>query len=403
MFSDFDKSAMQRALELAARGLETTDPNPRVGCVIAHGERVIGEGWHERPGEAHAEVAALRVAREDPAGATVYVTLEPCSHFGRTPPCINALISARVRRVVFAVQDPNPLVSGKGAAALRAAGIAVDCGLMEDEAVELNVGFMKRMRQRRPWVRLKLAMSLDGRTALASGLSQWITGEAARADVQHWRARSSAVLIGAGTLLADDPRLDVRLPGENRRQPLRVVLDARLRTSPSARLFSTGGKILILTASDEEARPIPAPSATVVSIDRTVPLERLSTGDGGNARPALSRTAARAQLAERGAQVEDVPSRGNQLDLGAVLDRLGALDANEVLLEAGARLAGAFLKESLVDEMLLYMAPKLLGPQARPLVELPEIQSLDLARQFAVQETVQLGDDLRIRLRPRRR
>jgi diaminohydroxyphosphoribosylaminopyrimidine deaminase / 5-amino-6-(5-phosphoribosylamino)uracil reductase len=403
MFSDFDKSAMQRALELAARGLETTDPNPRVGCVIAHGERVIGEGWHERPGEAHAEVAALRATREDPAGATVYVTLEPCSHFGRTPPCINALISARVRRVVFAVQDPNPLVSGKGAAALRAAGIAVDSGLMEDEAVELNVGFMKRMRQRRPWVRLKLAMSLDGRTALASGLSQWITGEAAREDVQHWRARSSAVLIGAGTLLADDPRLDVRLPGENRRQPLRVVLDARLRTSPSARLFSTGGKILILTASDEEARPIPAPSATVVSIDRTVPLERLSTGNGGNARPALSRTAARAQLAERGAQVEDVPSRGNQLDLGAVLDRLGALDANEVLLEAGARLAGAFLKESLVDEMLLYMAPKLLGPQARPQVELPEIQSLDLARQFAVQETVQLGDDLRIRLRPRRR
>jgi diaminohydroxyphosphoribosylaminopyrimidine deaminase/5-amino-6-(5-phosphoribosylamino)uracil reductase len=406
VFSDFDQSAMKRALELAARGLETTDPNPRVGCVVAQGERVIGEGWHERPGEAHAEVAALRAAREDPAGATVYVTLEPCSHFGRTPPCINALISARVGRVVFAVQDPNPLVSGKGAAALGAAGIAVDSGLMEDEAVELNAGFMKRMKQRRPWVRLKLAMSLDGRTALANGVSQWITGEVARDDVQHWRARSSVVLTGAGTLAADDPRLDVRLPGENRRQPLRVVLDARLRTSPSARLFSTGGKILILTASDAEARSIPATGATVVSIDRTVPLERLGAGsaeNGGNARRALSRTAARAQLTERGAQVEDVPSRGNQLDLGAVLDRLVALEVNEVLLEAGAKLAGAFLKESLVDEMLLYVAPKLLGPQARPLIELPEIHSLDLARQFVVQETVQLGDDLRIRLRPRRR
>jgi len=402
MFSDFDKSAMTRALELAARGLDTTDPNPRVGCVISHGERVIGEGWHERPGEAHAEVAALRSAREDPAGSTVYVTLEPCSHFGRTPPCINALISARVRRVVFAVQDPNPLVSGKGASALQAAGIAVDSGLMETEAVELNVGFMKRMKQGRPWVRLKLAMSLDGRTALASGASQWITGEAAREDVQHWRARSSVVMIGAGTLAADDPRLDVRLPGENRRQPLRVVLDARLRTSTSARLFSTGGKVLILTASDEEARPVT--SANVVPLDRTLTLERtLPSPTGGNSRPALSRTEARAQLVERGARVENVPSRGNQLDLGAVLERLAAMDVNEVLLEAGAKLAGAFVRESLVDEMLLYMAPKLLGPQARPLVELPEIHSLDLARQWVVHETVQLGDDLRIRLRPRRR
>jgi diaminohydroxyphosphoribosylaminopyrimidine deaminase/5-amino-6-(5-phosphoribosylamino)uracil reductase len=209
-------------------------------------------------------------------------------------------------------------------------------------------------------------------------------------------------MIGAGTLAADDPRLDVRLPGENRRQPLRVVLDARLRTSASARLFSTGGKVLILTASDEEARPVT--SANVVPLDRTLPLERtLPSPNGGNSRPALSRAEARAQLAERGARVENVPSRGNQLDLGAVLERLAAMDVNEVLLEAGAKLAGAFVKESLVDEMLLYVAPKLLGPQARPLVELPEIHSLDLARQWVVHETVQLGDDLRIRLRPRRR
>jgi diaminohydroxyphosphoribosylaminopyrimidine deaminase/5-amino-6-(5-phosphoribosylamino)uracil reductase len=209
-------------------------------------------------------------------------------------------------------------------------------------------------------------------------------------------------MIGAGTLAADDPRLDVRLPGENRRQPLRVVLDARLRTSPSARLFSTGGKVLILTASDEEARSVT--SATVVPLDRTVSIERtLSSPNDGNTRPPLSRTAARAQLAERGARVDDVPSRGNQLDLGAVLERLATMDVNEVLLEAGAKLAGAFVRESLVDEMLVYVAPKLLGPQARPLVELPEIHSLDLARQFVVHETVQLGDDLRIRLRPRRR
>src|SRR5580700_11246648 len=254
MITDFDRFAMNRALVLAARGLETTHPNPRVGCVIAQGTKIIGEGWHERAGEAHAEVAALaavRAAGAQPAGATVYVTLEPCSHYGRTPPCVDALISAGVARVVFAVQDPNPQVSGQGADALRAAGIAVESGLMETESVDLNIGFMKRMTYGRPWVRLKLAMSLDGRTALSNGASQWITGEAARNDVQHWRARSSAVLTGVGTVLADDPRLDVRLPDETpgraRRQPLRIVLDTRLRTPPASRLLQAGGgEVLIL-------------------------------------------------------------------------------------------------------------------------------------------------------------
>src|SRR6516225_9157455 len=252
MFSDFDRFAMQRALTLAVRGLETTDPNPRVGCVIAQRGRIIGEGWHERAGEPHAEVAALRAAGSQAAGAAVYVTLEPCSHHGRTPPCVEALIAARVARVVIAADDPNPLVDGKGAAALRAAGIAVESGLLAEEATELNAGFFKRMRSGRPLVRVKLAMSLDGRTALANGESRWITGDAARRDVHHWRARSSAVLTGVGTVLADDPHLNVRLPEQGdpggRRQPLRVVLDTQLRTPAAARLFEGGGEVLILTA-----------------------------------------------------------------------------------------------------------------------------------------------------------
>ena len=213
MFSDFDRLAMQRALELAARGLATTDPNPRVGCVIAHGTLMVAEGWHERAGEAHAEVVALRAAAAQAAGATVYVTLEPCSHHGRTAPCVEALVQARVARVVYAATDPNPQVNGRGAEALSRAGVAVEAGLLESQALELNCGFVKRMQQGRPWVRLKLAMSLDGRTALASGESRWISGEEARQDVQHWRARSSAILTGIGTVLADDPQLDVRVPG----------------------------------------------------------------------------------------------------------------------------------------------------------------------------------------------
>jgi len=368
MFSDFDGFAMTRALALAARGLETTHPNPRVGCVIAQGEEFVGEGWHERAGEAHAEVVAVRAAGARAAGATVYVTLEPCSHHGRTPPCVDTLIGARVARVVFAVEDPNPRVKGQGAEALRRAGITVESGLMEREATELNAGFMKRMQHGRPWVRVKLAMSLDGRTALASGASQWITGEAAREDAQHWRARSSAVMTGVATVLADDPRLDVRLPGDRpdgkKWQPLRVVLDSWLRTPAVARLFTTGGDVLILTAQ---------------------------TAD---------RAARRSALTERGARVEEVPSAAGRLDLSAVLDRLGELEVNELLVEAGPTLAGELIRQSLLDELLLYMAPKLLGPQGRPLVELPELAKLQDARSFTLVDVQRLGEDVRLQVRP---
>jgi diaminohydroxyphosphoribosylaminopyrimidine deaminase/5-amino-6-(5-phosphoribosylamino)uracil reductase len=370
LFSDFDRFAMQRALTLAARGLETTDPNPRVGCVIAQRGRVVGEGWHERAGEAHAEVAALRAAGGQAAGATAYVTLEPCSHHGRTPPCVEALVAARLARVVYGADDPNPLVNGRGAAALRAAGIVVEGGLLDAEAIELNAGFFRRMQQGRPLVRVKLAMSLDGRTALANGESRWITGEEARRDVHQWRARSSAVLTGIGTVLADDPRLDVRLPQDPvatpRRQPLRVVLDTQLRTPQASRLFGTGGEVLILT--------------TVTAPD----------------------DARAAALTARGARVESLPADANRLDLAAVLDRLGELELNEVLVEAGATLAGELLRQALADELLLYVGPRLLGPTARALVELPALQGLAEAPSFTLFEMQQIGEDLRLRLRPRR-
>ncbi len=365
MFSEFDKHAMQRALALAARGLDSTDPNPRVGCVIARGERIVGEGWHERAGEAHAEVAALRAAGSQAIGATVYVTLEPCNHQGRTAPCTLALTGARVARVVYAIADPNPRVSGQGAEALRSAAIKVEAGLMEEEARELNAGFFKRMLTGLPFVRVKLAMSLDARTALADGTSQWITGEDARADVQAWRARSSVVLTGVGTVLADDPQLTVRLPasGGERRQPLRAVLDTQLRTPPAARLFAGGGEILILTAALHESRA--------------------------------------AALTARGARVETLPAAGGRLQLPAVLERLGELEANEVLVEAGATLSGELLRQGLADELLVYMAPRLLGPDARALLTLPALASLSAAPAFTFTETQLLGADLRLRLRPR--
>jgi diaminohydroxyphosphoribosylaminopyrimidine deaminase / 5-amino-6-(5-phosphoribosylamino)uracil reductase len=368
MITDFDRFAMNRALVLAARGLETTHPNPRVGCVIAQGTKIIGEGWHERAGEAHAEVAALAAVRDAGlaiGGTTVYVTLEPCSHHGRTPPCADALIAAGVARVVFAVEDPNPEVSGRGAEALRQAGIAVESGLMETESVDLNIGFMTRMTYGRPWVRLKLAMSLDGRTALANGASQWITGEAARTDVQHWRARSSAIMTGVGTVLADDPRLNVRLqpekPEDEPWQPLRVVLDTRLRTPADSRLFAAGGEVLILT-------------------------EDATRG---------------AVFAEMGVSVEAIPVVEGRLDLAAVINRLGELEANEVLVEAGPTLSGELLLQGLVDELLLYVAPKLLGPQGLPLVDLPKLADLQDALGFTVAGVQRLEDDLRLRLRPR--
>jgi diaminohydroxyphosphoribosylaminopyrimidine deaminase/5-amino-6-(5-phosphoribosylamino)uracil reductase len=371
MFSDFDSWAMQRALELAARGLESTDPNPRVGCVIARGEEVVGDGWHERAGEAHAEVAALIDAGERAAGASVYVTLEPCSHQGRTPPCVESLIEAQVARVVYAVDDPNPLVDGRGARRLREAGIVVESGLLAEQAAELNAGFLKRMRTGLPWVRLKLAMSLDGRTALASGASRWITGEAARADAQRWRARSSAILTGVGTVLADDPQLDVRLPPEpaesERRQPLRVVLDSHLRTPSGARLLSGGGgEVLILTAQSS--------------------FKDVQSG---------------MRLTQRGARIESAPEADGRLSLEAVLARLAELEVNELQVEAGPTLAGELVRQSLVDELLLYVAPRVLGNRARPLLGLAEPAALEEALAFSLIETRPLGEDLLLRLRPR--
>ena len=364
-WADFDRQAMARALELAARGSATTQPNPRVGCVIAKDGKIIGEGWHERAGGPHAEVAALRAVQSSPGGlmnardATVYVNLEPCSHHGRTPPCSDALVSARVGRVVFSIPDPNPKVAGRGAVMLTQAGIKVDIGLMEAEAEELNAGFLKRHRHGVPFVRVKVGMSLDGRTALANGQSKWITSDAAREDVQHWRANSAAVLTGIGTVLADDPQLNVRLP-EVARQPTIVVLDANARTPPTARLFTGGGPVVIFTK------------------DGTV--------------------AGAAALRLKGAQVEAVGG-ADALDLAAVLARLGEKEVNEVLVEAGPTLTGALVRERLVDELLLYIAPKLLGPQGRPLFQLPELQDLQQAEVFQIVETRQVGPDLRLRIR----
>ncbi|MCG6872451.1 MAG: bifunctional diaminohydroxyphosphoribosylaminopyrimidine deaminase/5-amino-6-(5-phosphoribosylamino)uracil reductase RibD, partial [Gammaproteobacteria bacterium] len=290
-----DRRYMARALRLAERGLNTTDPNPRVGCVIVRDDQVVAEAWHERAGEAHAEIRALEAAGEGARGATVYVTLEPCDHQGRTGPCTPALIRAGVERVVAAMADPNPAATG-GGARLRDAGIHLDMGLMQQAARDLNPGFVSRMERKRPWVRAKLGASLDGRTAMASGESKWITGEAARLDVQHWRARSSAVLTGIGTVLADDPSLNVRLP-ESERQPLRVIIDSNLSTPPDAKVLDDG-PCLLVTAND----------------------------DAGYAKA----------LRSRGAEVLYLPAQHRAVDLEALMDQLAAREINEVLLEAGA-------------------------------------------------------------------
>ena len=348
---------MARALDLARRGLHGTDPNPRVGCVLVHGGAVVGEGWHERAGGPHAEVAALTAAGNAARGATAYVTLEPCNHYGRTPPCSLALIEAGVARVIYAIDDPNPEVAGAGAARLRGQGIGVDSGLMATEAEELNAGYFKRRRSGRPFVRVKLAASLDGRTALANGESRWITSEAARSDVQHFRARSSVVLTGIGTILADDPQMNVRL-GDSSRQPLRVVLDSRLRTPPAARVIDGPGSALLLATQDDAQK--------------------------------------RQALEGRGAEIAIVPATDGRPDLGAVLDLLGKRGANEVWVEAGAGLAGAFVRQQLFDELLIYLAPTFLGPDALPLLQLPALAALDDRPRLRFTECVAAGDDLRI-------
>ncbi len=360
-FSAFDEAAMRRALELAVRGLYSTHPNPRVGAVLALDNEIVGEGWHERPGQPHAEPNAIRAAGERARGATAFVTLEPCSHHGRTPPCVDALLAAGVKRVVYAVGDPNPLVNGKGAKLLRAAGVQVESGLLENEATALNAGFMMRMRRGRPFVRLKSAASLDGGTALANGASKWITSEDARADVQRWRAQSGAVLTSAATVLADDPRLDVRI--EAPRQPLRVVLDRRRQVGKTARILKPPGEVLLIAAT----KP------------------------------------ARAKGEERfgAARIERVRTLRGHLDLARVFAKLGELAINDVLVESGPRLAGALFAAGLVDEWLLYLAPKLLGNGAKPLAQLPRLTKLAAARQFDILDSQAVGPDLRLRLRPR--
>ncbi len=351
---------MSEALNLAARGLYTTDPNPRVGCVIAHGERIVGRGFHARAGEPHAEVHALREAGAEARGATAFVTLEPCAHFGRTPPCADALIAAGVARVVVATLDPFPAVNGTGIARLRAAGIEVVVGLLEAQARELNIGFHSRLARQRPWVRVKLGMSLDARTALADGSSQWITGPAAREDVQHWRARSSAILTGIESVLADDPRLTVRIAGlELPRAPTRVILDTRARLPANARLLSQPGPILWVTAAHAPARP---------ELDERI--ERLR-----------------------------VPTRHERIDLGAVLAALGGRDCNELLIEAGGTLAGAFVAANLVDELILYLAPTLLGHDARAAFQLPPLAVLGDAQRWEWHGVERVGGDLRVMLR----
>ena len=356
-------------LALAEQAVGLSDPNPRVGCVIvsADGATILGQGHTQAAGGPHAEVMALRDASargHDVRGATVYVTLEPCAHHGRTPPCCDALVAAGVGRVEIAVGDPNPLVNGQGTARIAAAGIAV--GRAPDDialrARELNIGFFSRMERGRPWLRLKIAASLDGRTALPNGASQWITGAQARADGHAFRKRAGAVLTGIGTVLADDPSLDVRLV-ETARQPLRCVVDARLDTPPSARLFESASPVILFTASTDAAR--------------------------------------RAALEARGAEIVDVPAPGGRLDLRIVLDQLAARHVNELHVEAGARLNGALLDTGRVDELLLYMAPTLLGA-GRAMADIGELRSLAEAQAFDFQEATKVGTDLRILARARR-
>jgi diaminohydroxyphosphoribosylaminopyrimidine deaminase/5-amino-6-(5-phosphoribosylamino)uracil reductase len=409
-FTATDHAHMARALRLAERGMYTAHPNPRVGCVIAHSESVVGEGWHQRAGEPHAEAFALREAGERARGATAYVTLEPCAHFGRTPPCADTLIATGVARVVAASGDPNPRVAGEGLRRLRDAGIVVETGLMHDAARDLNRGFFSRIERKRPWVRVKLAMSIDGRTALANGVSKWITGDAARADVQRWRARSSAISTGIGTVLADNPRLTVRNverhfsadngadrfkplslrergwgegPGEPDRQtdprpspgspghappvvegesnvpPLRIVLDRELRTPRESNVLDDSAPTLIL--------------------------------HGEGVKPDDDRFAH--------AELMVVALRDGRLDLSAVLTLLAERGVNELQVEAGPTLSGALFAHGLVDELLLYVAPVLLGDRARPLLALPGLEAITDARRLRVVDRRSVGDDQRLLLR----
>jgi len=369
VFSVFDRMMMAEALQLSRKGLYTTEPNPRVGCVLTQGGQIVGRGWHVQAGEGHAEVNALSEAASRAKCATAYVTLEPCSHVGRTPPCAEALIRAGVSRVVAAMQDPNPKVAGKGFTILKEAGIQTQCGLLENESAMVNPGFIKRMKTGIPWVRVKLAMSLDGRTAMASGESQWITGAAARQDVQRLRARSSAIITGSGTVRQDNPSLTVR-PGElgdslhshaeqiTQRQPKRVILAQDANLDDKLSIFNQGGDVILVTSPQAKL------SASLLS----QPLLQHWVLDQG----------------------ED-----GYLQLEALLHKLAEEECNEVMIEAGATLAGAFVASGLVDELYVYMAPTLMGSHARPLLQLP-LEKMNERIGLKLQDIRQVGEDLRL-------
>ena len=353
---------MQQAIRLAKKGLYTTDPNPSVGCVIVNDEKIVGEGWHQRAGEAHAEINALVQAGDKARGATVYVTLEPCSHTGKTPPCADALIDAGVKKVIAAMKDPNPLVAGEGLEKLQAAGIEVESGLLEAQARDLNPGFIKRMESGRPFVRVKMAMSLDGRTAMASGESQWISGEASRNDVQRMRAQSSAILTGIETVLADDPSMNVRMSadelgliaGQAVRQPKRIVLDSRFRMPSQAKIFTVEGECYVYTTVNMEAK---------------------------NSYPFI---------------IESCGSLDGKIDLQYLMEDLAKKEINLLHVEAGSVLCGALLKNDLVDEIIIYMAPHIMGDDAKGLFHLPGLEKMKDRISLRIKDVRTIGSDIRI-------
>lgn len=359
-FTAADHAMMARALQLAERGLFSTSPNPRVGCVIVNHGQVVGEGYHVQAGTPHAEVHALAMAGEAARGATAYVTLEPCSHFGRTPPCADALIKAGVGKVIAAMGDPNPAVNGQGLARIAAAGIEVACGLLEKEARTLNKGFLSRIERGRPWVTVKAAASMDGKTALNNGVSQWITGPDARRDVHALRARSCAVLTGSGTVIADDPQLTVR-EVETLRQPRRIVLDRGLRISPQARIFGPEAPTVLVTTVDD------------VAVQR----------------PYL----------DRGAEIWVLPTGGQDVLMPALLAKLAENGVGELMVEAGAGLNGALLQAGLIDELVLYLAPCLIGNAARGLFDSSELSSLQDKQELSLVDLRQVGRDVRLTFR----
>ena len=356
MFSSDDHAYMSQALQLAEKGLYSTSPNPRVGCVIVRDGKIAGSGWHVQTGQPHAEINALNIAGRAAQGATVYLTLEPCSHYGRTHPCAEALIRAKVAKVIIAMQDPNPLVAGKGASLLKQSGINVLVGLMGERAKDLNVGFVSRMINNRPWVRMKIAASLDGKTALNNGVSQWITGEAARHDGHRFRARSCAVLTGIGTVLEDDPQLSVRFI-ETSRQPLRIIIDSQLKIPTTAKVLRGEGELIFTTTDNKE---------------------RISALKEAGARPII------------------LPSEKGKIDLAGLMQILADFEINELLVEAGNRLSSAFIREGLVDELIIYLAPHLIGNRAMGMLQLPELTDLSEKYNLKIKDLRMVGEDIRI-------